>query len=265
VTGSGYETIELEESGGIAHLWLNRPDIRNAMSDLVIAELTAALSHVAKESDIRVLVLGGRGSAFCAGADLTWMKRSAGFSQDENRADAGRLAAMLKALHSLSKPTIARVHGPAFAGGMGLAAACDIVVADQNAVFCLSEVRIGLVPATISPYIVQALGIHAARRYMLTAERLTAAHGQRIGFVHELCEPGTIDAAVDSLAQALRSGGPAALMQTKRLLDDVATRFIDPELMDMSAALIASVRASSEGREGIGAFLEKRKPTWVSP
>ncbi|WP_298233081.1 enoyl-CoA hydratase/isomerase family protein [uncultured Azohydromonas sp.] len=257
-----YQTIEVCIDQGVARLWLNRPAVRNAMNEDVISELTAALAALGSDDNVRVVVLGGRGPAFCAGADLGWMRRMADFSEPQNQASAMELATMLQRLHALPKPTIARVHGPAYAGGMGLASACDIIVAETTAEFCLSEVRIGLVPATISPYVVQALGAHAARRYMLTAERVSAAEAHRIGFVHELCDPGTIDTTIASLTRSLVAAGPAALAATKQLLDDVVDRTIDPALLAMTASVIAQVRASAEGREGVGSFLEKRKPAW---
>ena len=258
-----YQTIELAVADGVACVWLNRPDVRNAMNETVIAELRAAFEVLGRDESVRVVVLGGRGSAFCAGADLNWMKRMADFSEVENEADAMHLATMLHTLHTLPKPTIARVHGPAFAGGMGLACACDIIVAARAAEFCLSEVKIGLVPATISPYVALALGAHASRRYMLTAERMSAAEAHRIGFAHELCEADAIDDTVQALAGKLKSAAPAALAQTKELLDAVVDRPIEPPLIAMTAKLIAQVRASAEGRGGVRAFLEKSRAPWL--
>lgn len=257
-----YRTLEIEITAGIATVWLNRPDVRNALNEDVISELTNAVHALGSDSQVRVVVLAGRGTAFCAGADLSWMKRMAEYSHSENRASALELAQMLHALHTCPKPTIARVHGAAFAGGMGLASACDIRVADPVAEFCLSEVRIGLVPATISPYVVQAMGASAARRYMLTAERLPAVEAQRIGFVHAMASAGMIDEAVGQFATALLGAGPAALTRTKRLLDEVIDRPVDVALLNVTADVIADVRASTEGREGVGAFLQKRKPAW---
>lgn len=259
-----YQTIEVATSDAVATVWLDRPEVRNAMNETVIAELHAAFEALRRDDSVRVVVLAGRGSAFCAGADLNWMRRMADFSEAENEADAMHLATMLHTLHTLPKPTIARVHGAAFAGGMGLACACDLIVADKAAEFCLSEVRIGLVPATISPYVAQALGVHAARRYMLTAERMRADEAHRIGFVHELCEPGAIDGAVDSLAAKLKGAGPNALAQTKQLLDSVVDRPIEPTLIALTARLIAEVRASAEGRSGVRSFLEKSSAPWLA-
>lgn len=257
-----YRNLEIEVARGVATIWLNRPDMRNAMNEALISELTGAVRALGADTGVRVVVLAGRGKAFCAGADLGWMKQMAEYSHAENRASAVELAQMLHALHTCSKPTIARVHGHAFAGGMGLASACDIRIADPAAEFCLSEVRIGLVPAMISPYVVQAMGAAAARRYMLTAERLSATEAHRIGFVHALCEPGAIDEAVDRFAQQLLGAGPAALARTKQLLDDVVDRPVDDALLEMTADVIADVRASAEGRDGLSSFFEKRKPAW---
>lgn len=259
-----YQTLEIEQRGAVANLWLNRPQVRNAMDETLIAELTQALVQLEASPDVRVIVLGGRGQAFCAGGDLNWMKRMAGYSAQQNRDDAMGLARMLQRLSRIGKPTIARVHGAAFAGGMGLAAACDMVVAEPAATFCLSEVRIGLIPATISPYVVQALGMQAAKRYMLTAERISAALAHRLGMVHELCEPGAIDTSVDQLVQALLTGGPDALAKTKALLALVNGHPIDDALIEQTADLIALVRASDEGKEGVASFLDKRSPAWLT-
>lgn len=258
-----YRTIEVVTSGRVATVWLNRPEVRNALNETVIAELDESLTALGANSDIRVVVLAGRGKAFCAGADLQWMQRMATYGKRENETDAMRLATMLRTLYQCPKPTIARVHGPAYAGGMGLAAACDMVVAAKRAEFCLSEVRLGLVPATISPYVVQALGAQAARRYMLTAERLSAAEAHRIGFVHEVRELDEIDSAVDEFASSLCMAGPAALAQSKELIDQVSNRPIETGLIADTAALIARVRASAEGREGVDAFLQKRRAEWA--
>ena len=258
-----YRTIEVVTRDRVATVWLNRPEVRNALNETVIAELDESLTALGVNSDIRVVVLAGRGKAFCAGADLQWMQRMATYGKRENEADAMRLATMLRTLYQCPKPTIARVHGSAYAGGMGLAAACDMVVAAKRAEFCLSEVKIGLVPATISPYVVQALGVQAVRRYMLTAERLSAAEAHRLGFVHEVRELDEIDSAVDEFASSLCMAGPAALAQSKELIDQVSNRPIETGLIADTAALIARVRASAEGREGVDAFLQKRTAEWA--
>lgn len=257
------QNLELEIQGQVATVWLNRPAVRNALDEVLISEITQAINYFERDAAVRVVVLAGRGKVFCAGADLNWMKRMAGYSVEQNQADAMGLATMLQTLKQVTKPTIARVHGAAFAGGMGLASACDVVVAEPTAEFCLSEVRIGLIPATISPYVIQALGIQAAKRYMLTAERISAKEAHRLGFVQELCEAGTIDAAIAQISQALIAGGPMALAQTKALMETVVNRCLDDELINQTAGLIAKLRASDEGREGVSSFLEKRQPTWV--
>jgi methylglutaconyl-CoA hydratase len=258
-----YQNLEVECNGAVATIWLNRPQVRNALDEVLIAELTHVFSAVQEDDRIRVLVLAGRGTAFCAGGDLQWMRRMAEFSAEQNLQDAMRLARMLKAVHASRKPVVARVHGPAYAGGMGLAAACDVIVADPAAEFCLSEVRIGLVPATISPYVIRALGLQATRRYMLTAERLEPQEAWRIGFVHELTETGAIDQAVTRIASALLAAGPQALTTTKALIARVGTRSVDADLIQETATCIAHARASREGREGVMAFLAKRKPAWT--
>ena len=258
-----YQTIAVTFADAVATVWLNRPEVRNAMNETVIAELRTVFEALRRNESVRVVVLAGRGKAFCAGADLHWMKRMADFSEAENEADAMHLATMLHTLHTLPKPTIARVHGPAFAGGMGLACACDLIVAGRAAEFCLSEVRIGLVPATISPYVTRALGAHQSRRYMLTSERLSAEEAHRIGLVHELCESDAIDDTVQALASKLKSAAPAALARTKELLDAVVDRPIEPPLIAMTAKVIAQVRASTEGLNGVRSFLEKSKAPWL--
>jgi len=259
-----FRNLEIEKQGGVATLWLNRPQVRNALDEVLIAEIAHAVTGLQQDDGVRVLVLAGRGTAFCAGADLNWMKRMAAYSGEQNLQDSMRLAQMLGTVHASAKPVIARVHGPAFAGGMGLAAACDVVVAEPTAEFCLSEVRIGLVPATISPYVIRALGMQASRRYMLTAERMGAAEALRIGFVHELSDTGGIDQVVARIAAALLAAGPQAVARTKALIEQVGMRPVDQGLMEETASLIAAVRASPEGREGVSSFLEKRRAGWLA-
>ena len=258
-----YETLEMEVHGGIGRIWLNRPDIRNAFNDTAIAELAKAFTAMGRDPRVRVVVLGGRGSAFSAGGDLNWMKKMAGYSFEENYADALDLATMLHTLATLPKPTVARVHGPAYAGGMGLVAACDIAVAAEEAEFCLSEVKLGLVPATISPYVLAAMGKRVAHRYFLTAERFSAAEALRIGFVHALAPATGIDEAIAGICRELRGGGPHAQAATKQLIRDVAGAPLSPELLAETARRIATARATDEGQEGVRAFLEKRRPTWL--
>ena len=257
-----YETLEIAQSHGVAIVWMNRPDVRNAFNETMIEELTSAFRALDKASGVRAVVLAGRGPAFCAGADLNWMKKMAGFSFEENERDAMGLAGMLHELHRMSKPTVARVHGPAFAGGMGLLAACDIAVATQDAEFCLSEVKLGLIPATISPYVLAAMGERAAQRYFLTAERFSAAEAYRIGLVQELTLPEELDAKINEILGQLVTAGPASLAATKELIRAVARRPLDKGLIEDTATRIAKARASDEGREGVRSFLEKRKPAW---
>jgi len=258
-----HETLEMEVRDGIGRIWLNRPDVRNAFNDTAIAELAKAFTAMGGDPRVRVVVLGGRGSAFSAGGDLNWMKKMAGYSFEENYADALDLATMLHTLATLPKPTVARVHGPAYAGGMGLVAACDIAVAAEEAEFCLSEVKLGLVPATISPYVLAAMGERAAHRYFLTAERFSAAEALRIGFVHALAPAAGIDEAIAGICRELLGGGPHAQAATKQLIRDVAGAPLAPELLAETARRIATARATEEGQEGVRAFLEKRRPAWL--
>jgi len=259
-----YKTIELQSGQGVCIVWLNRPEVRNAFNQTMIAELTAAFAALDADADVRAVVLAGRGSAFCAGADLNWMKSMAAFGFEENHADALALANMLYRLHTLTKPTVARVHGAAFAGGMGLLAACDIAIAAQDAEFCLSEVKLGLSPATISPYVIAAMGERAARRYFLTAERFAAAEAYRLGLVQELVLAEALDATVNEILGHLVQGGPAAQAATKDLIRTVGRNALTPDLIADTATRIATIRVSEEGQEGMRAFLEKRPPAWIA-
>jgi methylglutaconyl-CoA hydratase len=248
----------------VARITLTRPELRNAFNDEVIAHMSAAIAEVGQRADVRAVVLAAEGPAFCAGADLNWMRRIADYRRDDNLADAGRLAAMLQALYTCPKPTVARVQGDVFAGGMGLVAACDMAVSVDSATYCLSEVKLGLIPATISPYVIRAMGARAAHRYFLTAERFSAAEAHRIGFVHQVVDADGLDAAVNALTHALCSAGPDAVRACKRLVQDVAEREIDDVLVAQTVAGIADIRASAEGREGVQSFLQKRKPNWFA-
>ena len=258
-----YETIEIQTDNGVAFLWLNRPDVRNAFNETMIAELTSAFGELEADSAARAVVLAGRGKVFCAGADLNWMKRMGEMDFEGNRNDAVTFGLMLNRLHALKKPTVARVHGAAFAGAMGLIAACDIAVASADTEFSVTEVRLGLTPATISPYVLAAMGERAARRYFLTAERFPATEAHRIGFVHELAQSEGLDAAVNAILQQLLRGAPGAQAVTKDLIHSVVRRPITLELVNDMAARIASARASEEGKEGVRAFFEKRPPAWL--
>lgn len=257
------QRLKLGIEGHIARVTLDRPDVRNAFDDATIVELTAAFRALGDDPNVRVIVLAANGPAFCAGADLNWMKRMAGYSEAENRADALGLATMLNTVYACPKPVIARVQGDAYAGGMGLVAVCDIAIAANTAQFCLSEARLGLMPATIAPYAIRAMGARAAHRYFVTAERFDAAEALRLGFVHEAVEAGQLDARVDAVASAIVANSPNAVRECKQLVTDFAGMEIDEELMGETAERIARIRASDEGREGVRSFLEKRKPSWL--
>lgn len=258
----GHETVV--DGRGVATLWLDRADLHNAFDDALIAALTAELSRLAADARVRVLVLAGRGKSFSAGADLNWMRRMAGYSEAENRRDADALAGLMAALDRFPKPTVARVHGAAYGGGVGLVACCDIAVAADAATFCLSEARLGLIPAVISPYVVSAMGPRAARRYFLTAEVFDAAAALRLGLVHEVARADALDASVEALVAKLLGCGPAAQAECKSLVARVARGPLDDAMVADTASRIARIRVSSEGREGIAAFLEKRKPGWTA-
>jgi methylglutaconyl-CoA hydratase len=255
-----YETLNLTFAGQVATVTLNRPDVRNAFNETMIAEVTATFQALNGRDDIRAVVLAANGKAFCSGADLNWMKKMAGYSDEENHADAMRLAALLSAIYRCNKPVIARVNGDAYAGGMGLI--CDIVVAVDTARFCLSEARLGLIPATIAPYVIRALGEQASRRYFTTAELFDCATALRLGLVSEAVSDDKLDVTVQQLAEALCANGPHAVRACKQLVQDIAGRALDDLLIEDTASRIARVRASAEGREGVASFLEKRAPTW---
>jgi methylglutaconyl-CoA hydratase len=255
----------LDRSNGVARITLNRPEVRNAFDDTLIAELRKAFDEVGGDPSVRVVVLAGSGPAFCAGADLNWMKRMAGYGYEQNLADAQALADMLAALDRMPKPTIARVHGPAFAGGTGLVAACDIAVGTPEAKFCFSEAKLGLSPATISPHVMRAIGERAARRYFLTAEVFDADEAERIGLLTFSVQKDLLDKTIDGLLTHLLAGGPAAMRSIKDLIRTVAGRPVDDALVTETAKRIAEIRVSPEGKEGIASFLEKRKASWCSP
>jgi methylglutaconyl-CoA hydratase len=255
-------TLDISRDGAVARVFLNRPDVRNAFNDAVIAELTAAFRGLGTDASVRAIVLGGHGKAFCAGGDLNWMRAMADYSWQQNRADAQALADMLWTLYTCPVPVVGRVHGDCYAGGVGLASVCDVLVAAEGMHFCLSEAKLGLLPATIGPYVVRALGQQASRRYFVTAERFSAAEAHRLGFVHELAHPETIDATVDAIVQTLVANGPAAVRASKQLVRDLAGAPLTAELRADTARRIADIRASDEGRDGVQAFLHKRKPSW---
>lgn len=258
-----FTTVELERSPqGVATLWLNRPDKNNAFNALMIAELSQALAQVRDDSGLRLLLVRGRGGHFSAGADLTWMKDSAALGFDENLADARRLGDLMQALHTLPVPTLAVVQGAAFGGAVGLASACDMAIAADSAVFSLSEVRLGLAPAVISPYVVQALGARAARRYTLTAERFDADRARQLGLLAEVYPAEGLSAAVTQWTELLLNNGPVAQRATKSLLLDVGDGEVTDSLRRKTEHVIAQLRSGGEGQEGIRAFLDKRVPSW---
>lgn len=260
---AAFTTIDVAVRNGIGIVSLNRPDVHNAFNETLISELTAALAALEADAAVRVVVLAGLGKSFCAGADLNWMKKMAGYGPAENLADAQALAQMLRTLYGLGKPTIARIHGAAFGGGVGLAACCDIAIAAVEATFALSEARLGLIPATISPYVIEAIGARQARRYFLTAERFEAAEAYRIGLVHDIVPASQLDDRVNEMLGALLLAGPNAQLECKALIRGVAHRSIDADVIAGTAQHIAKVRASPEGKEGVAAFLGKRSPAWV--
>lgn len=248
---------------GIATITLNRPEAHNAFDDVLIAEMTAAIAKIRDDASIRILVLTGNGASFSAGADLDWMQRISTYSVDENLIDAKKLAQLMHNLHTLGKPTVARIQGSAFGGGVGLIACCDIAIATYEAQFALSEARLGLIPAVISPYVLAAIGPRQARRYFLTGERFNAETARDIGLVHQLCYADELDTQLAQITDALLACGPAAQTACKELIQSQTHGPELPMLIDTTAAKIAHIRGSTEGREGIAAFLQKRAPNWL--
>jgi methylglutaconyl-CoA hydratase len=259
-----FKAIDITMYERVATVTLNRPDIRNAFNSATIAELALAFDELGRDEDVRAIVLAANGAAFCAGGDLNWMKEMAQYSDSDNLADATRLADMLRTIYLCPKPVIAKIQGDCYAGGMGLAAACDIAVAVDTAHFCLSEVKLGLIPATIAPYVIKAMGENAARRYFVTAERFTAHEAHRTGFIHELTSADGLDTRVAAIVKALVTNSPHAVQQAKVLVREIAGAPIDQALIADTARRIATIRASSEGREGVASFLEKRTPAWLA-
>ncbi|TFW24524.1 enoyl-CoA hydratase/isomerase family protein [Duganella callida] len=258
-----YTTLTIARENHVATVTLNRPDVRNAFNETTIAEITRVFRELGEDADLRAIVLAANGPAFCAGADLNWMKKMAGYTHAENHADALQLAEMLRTIYLCPKPVVAKVQGDCYAGGMGLVAACDIIVAVEQANFCLSEVKLGLIPATISPYVIKAMGENASRRYFLTAERFGAAEALRIGFAHEVVAADALDARVADIVKALVNNSPHAVQQAKVLVREVSGQAVDDALLADTAERIAQIRASEQGREGVASFLEKRKPAWL--
>ena len=258
-----YETLEIARDDGIATIWMNRPDVHNAFNEQLIAELTAACQALDADDAVRVVVLAGRGKSFSAGADLNWMRRAAEAPVEANLADARKLAGMLRTLAEMDKPTIARVHGAALGGGMGLASACDICVAGEGAVFATSEVRFGIIPSAISPYVIRAIGARQASRYFQTAERISAPRARELGLAHEVVAADALDAKVHELVAALLLGGPCSQGAAKALIRAVADQPVSDALVEDTARRIATLRATPEAREGLAAFLDKRPAAWV--
>ncbi len=257
------QTLTTELHDRIATVRMNRPDVHNAFDDALIAALTTELRRLDADREARVVVLAASGKSFSAGADLNWMRRMAKYSREENLRDAAALAELMRTLDGMSKPTIARVQGAAYGGGVGLVACCDIAIAATEAAFSLSEVRLGLIPSVISPYVIAAIGERQARRYFLTAERFDAIEARRIGLVHAVVEGSALDNSVGEMAGHLLKGGPQAIAAAKRLVADIGRRPMDDALSSETARRIAAIRVEPEGREGIAAFLDKRKPDWA--
>jgi methylglutaconyl-CoA hydratase len=259
-----YQSILTEIDRGVGIVTLNRAERHNAFDDVLIAELSEAIDVMAHEPTVRVVVISSTGKSFCAGADLNWMKRMAGYSHEENLRDSRALAELFRRVAQCPKPVIARIQGPAYGGGVGLVAACDIAIATFDAQFALTEVKLGIIPAAISPHVIAAIGERYARRFMLTAERFSAAEAYRIGLLHEMvADEAALDEALGEIIEALLKNGPQAICECKELISAVAWKPLTPEVVEDTAQRICRVRGSAEGREGMGAFLEKRKPNWV--
>ena len=258
-----YQNIVTEIDQGVGIITLNRADRHNAFDDVMIDEISAATGVMETDPAVRVVVFSSAGKSFCAGADLNWMKRMAGYSSQANLDDSRALAEMFRRVRQCTKPTVARVQGPAYGGGVGLIAACDIAIACFDAQFALTEVKLGLIPASISPHVIAAIGERYARRYMLTAERFSAAEAYRIGLLHEIVnDTNGLDEALGEIVEALLGNGPEAIAECKLLIDAVAWKSLSPALVEDTAQRITRRRSSNEGREGMSAFLEKRAPNW---
>ena len=256
-------SIDVEVRNGVAIVWLNRAAVYNALDERMTADLLQVLEEVESDRGLRALILAGRGEAFCAGGDVEWMQRMGQASAAVNEKNALAITRLYHALHACSIPTIARVHGQCFGGGVGFVAACDIAVASTDAEFACAEVKRGLVPAGISPYVLRAIGARNAQRYLLSGERFDAAEAYRMGLVHEICPPEELDAVVNALLGHLITSSPAAQRTTKALLRELSGVPIDEALVRQSAKRMAKMRASAEAQEGMSAFLEKRDPAWI--
>ncbi|WP_029002289.1 enoyl-CoA hydratase/isomerase family protein [Azohydromonas australica] len=257
------KTLKIEHRGASTWIWMSRPEVHNAFDETLIAELTAAFEALDAEPAVRVIVLAGEGKSFSAGADLNWMQRQGAATLEDNLSDARKLAELFRTISACATPTLARVHGAALGGGMGLASACDICVASTKAQFATSEVRLGLIPAAIGPYVVRAIGERQAYRYFQTAERISAEQAHRIGLAHEVAEPEELDARLQQVVETLLLGGPLAQAAATDLIRAVAHRSVDDEVVKDTALRIATLRATPEAREGLAAFLGKRAPSWT--
>jgi len=255
--------VELNIENAVAKVTLNRPEVHNAFNEEVISSLIECFDTINNDDRVRVMVLQASGKSFSAGADLHWMQKMAGYSQAENLADAQQLALMFHKLYHLSKPTIAKIQGSAFGGAVGLVACCDIAIASRMSKFCLSEVKLGLIPATISPYVIQALGPRIAKRLFMTAEVISARRARRIGLVSDTVSEDELTSTVDNIISDLLKNGPQAVSMAKALVDQVAFKPIDDTLLQFTSEQIASARVSDEGQEGLSAFLDKRSASWV--
>ncbi len=259
-----YQFLQLEHADQVTTVWLNRAELHNAFNTVVIEELQQCFDALNCRDDVRVVILAGRGKSFSAGADLNWMKQAGQASSADNEADALKLAKMLQRLATLKQPTIARVHGVALGGGMGLASACDICIASNDAQFATSEVRLGLAPSTISPYVIRAIGARQAARYFLTAERISAQQAQKIGLVHEVTAAEELDAKIAEIVASLLLGGPQAQAASKQLIQMVDQQVLTEDLLRQTAQHIAHVRQGSEAKNGLSAFLDKQRPAWIN-
>jgi methylglutaconyl-CoA hydratase len=259
-----YATLVIERNNKVATIWMDRPEVLNAFNEQLIADLNDACQMLDSDPSVRVVVLAGRGKHFSAGADLNWMRRAAEGSEVENLEDARRFARMLRTLSGLSKPTIARIQGAALGGGTGLAAACDMAVASSDAVFSTSEVKFGIIPAVISPYVLRAIGPRHALRYFQSAERISAERALAIGLISEVTSVDALDAGVVALVEPLLAGAPSAQQAAKELIEAIKGRPIDDQTLEETALRIARQRATAEGRDGVAAFLDKRPPAWLA-
>jgi len=264
VAGSDHETLSCERTGAVLRVALNRPAVRNAFNDTLIAEFTEVLRAAADEDDLRCLVLSGNGPTFCAGADLNWMRAAANYTPEENEADARRMARLFRSLLELPCPTLAQVQGAALGGACGLLACCDIVIAETGVKFGFTEVRLGIIPAVISAFVLRKISRADAQRYFITGEIFDGLRAEKMGLISETAEPGAVAERTDAILEQILSVGPRAAREAKRLVERVQAGSW-PDILDETSRLIADIRSTPEAREGIAAFLEKRQPAWREP